>query len=662
MEMETPASPQVAQHQISSSEIELCQKLGEGSFGVVYQGKWRQQGGQVVDVAVKQLKGTLSSDHAEVQEFLNEISLVSQLSHPNIVAMLGASVTPDGLSMMVTELVTRGNLFQVLHIQRRKMKGEWLVKFCQQIASGMAYLHSQQVIHRDLKSLNLLVAGNWELKVCDFGLSRVRALDSSVVMTSQIGTAAWMAPELISGQHKYTEKVDVYSFAMVAFEMASNEIPFTGMSSVQISHAVVNENLRPVVPRGCPPNIVELIERCWSKSQEKRPGFDAILKFLEEGVKTDAFTHGSVSSMTVHAPVQVQHRGMTPKPTDIPSKEEVHGPAATLAPSAGMSGTADACSELVDMGFEQPAAEEALSRNFGNVERAWGDLMLQRERQNSEKNALSSKERLANEFNAEPLAGSSHTHSSKEELMASAIDVTELPQLRSSQRSKERALKSIGRRWTKESYAWCVLGWKANLADSKSDTPHVLTAAAIDELLALADDSSSDLSSLSDDHDAEVDEETAAAQEHLVAMGFVPARAAEALAACGARSPQRPARAPAAAYRYLLHTPMCSFALRAPFHLCVCVCDVTQAEVPKLRSRILLAVWSLPAVAARATASRCPAWRMLWLRQQTPHRPHHRQEEATRAESPPRCRSTSATTAVLSSWPWASTTTRPKLH
>merc|ERR1712196_202656 len=133
---------------IASNEIELGKKLGEGSFGVVYEGVWTKPSGGSLHVAVKTLKCTLKQNDPEVQDFMRELSLVSQLSHPNIVAMLGASVALDGSSMMVTELVNRGNLFQLIHIQRRKMKNDWVIKFCMQIASGMSYLHSKQEIHR----------------------------------------------------------------------------------------------------------------------------------------------------------------------------------------------------------------------------------------------------------------------------------------------------------------------------------------------------------------------------------------------------------------------------------------------------------------------------------------------------------------------------------
>jgi len=141
-----------------------------------------------------------------------ELSIMSKLSHPNITTLLGActkarSDQPGNPTMlMVSELLRRGNLYSVLHVDRRKLKMEWVVKLSTEIALGMEYLHHSRIIHRDLKSLNLLLGDQWNIKITDFGLSRTRSSNSASVMTGQVGTCHWMAPELIRGQ-KYTEKV-----------------------------------------------------------------------------------------------------------------------------------------------------------------------------------------------------------------------------------------------------------------------------------------------------------------------------------------------------------------------------------------------------------------------------------------------------------------------
>ena len=152
-------------------------------------------------------------------DFMQELNLMRQLSHPNITKVLGACTKQDGTMLMVTELLRRGNLYSVLHVDRRKLKLSWLVKLASEMASGMGYLHGRRIIHRDLKSLNLLLGDDWNMKITDFGLSRVSTANSQSVMTGQVGTCHWMAPELIRGD-QYTEKVDVYSFGMVRILIA----------------------------------------------------------------------------------------------------------------------------------------------------------------------------------------------------------------------------------------------------------------------------------------------------------------------------------------------------------------------------------------------------------------------------------------------------------
>ncbi|CAN0264517.1 unnamed protein product, partial [Scytosiphon promiscuus] len=103
------------------------------------------------------------------------------------------------------------------------------------VATGMQYLHGQNpvIIHRDLKSLNVLIDENWVTKVTDFGLSRFKATSVSEKMTGQAGTYHWMAPEVINSQH-YTEKADVFSYGIILWEIFTRAIPYGGMQPVQV--------------------------------------------------------------------------------------------------------------------------------------------------------------------------------------------------------------------------------------------------------------------------------------------------------------------------------------------------------------------------------------------------------------------------------------------
>eukprot|EP00727_Mastigamoeba_balamuthi_P010004 m51a1_g5626 putative flag-tagged protein kinase domain of mitogen-activated protein kinase kinase kinase (1200) ;mRNA; f:791973-798029 len=232
--------------EIPFRDIKLETKLGEGSFGIVYKGKWQ---------------GLLRSSVKEeaVADFRSEIALMSKMRHPNIVLFMGASTSNTSRIAIVTEFVSAGSLHNIVHKHWRSLKFEWLLKANYDIAVGMAYLHSLSppIVHRDLKPMNILVDGeSGRIKLIDFGLS--------------------MAPEVLRNE-TYTEKVDVYSFALVVFEVFTRETPYINMDVEQIKEAVGYKALRPKMPETVPAAIKELIQKCWSQLPESRPSFKDII-------------------------------------------------------------------------------------------------------------------------------------------------------------------------------------------------------------------------------------------------------------------------------------------------------------------------------------------------------------------------------------------------
>jgi len=147
-------------------------------------------------------------------------------------------------------------------------------------ARGMAYLHSGSppVLHRDLKSPNLLLDESFTVKICDFGLSRIKSRNG---MTGNLGTVQWMAPEVLANK-SYAEPVDVYSFGIILWELLSGECPHKGMGSVECAQAVYFKKLRPEIPSWCPPRLSTLIESCWHHEPSRRPTFQAILKIFDD--------------------------------------------------------------------------------------------------------------------------------------------------------------------------------------------------------------------------------------------------------------------------------------------------------------------------------------------------------------------------------------------
>lgn len=163
-------------------------------------------------------------------------------------------------------------------------RGSWSWMLVKHVATGaaraMAYLHSGKppVLHRDLKSANILLDGSYTPKVCDFGLSRLKAQEQS--MTGNCGTVQWMAPEVLSDE-SYNEKADIFSYGIICWELLTRECPYDGMSAIQCAMAVLDRDYRPEIPKWCPPTLHALIRSCIKRDPMERPTFGQILQALE---------------------------------------------------------------------------------------------------------------------------------------------------------------------------------------------------------------------------------------------------------------------------------------------------------------------------------------------------------------------------------------------
>ncbi|KAK6116449.1 hypothetical protein DH2020_049911 [Rehmannia glutinosa] len=220
------------------------------------------------------------------KDFRHEVNLLVKLRHPNIVQFLGA-VTEKKPLMLITEYLRGGDLHQ--HLKGKgALNPSTAINFALDIARGMAYLHSEPnvIIHRDLKPRNvLLVNTNADhLKVGDFGLSKlIRVQHSHDVykMTGETGSYRYMAPEVFK-HRKYDKKVDVFSFAMILYEMLEGEPPMSHYEPYEAARYVA-EGHRPMFrAKGFIPELRELTGQCWSADMNERPSFLEILKRLEK--------------------------------------------------------------------------------------------------------------------------------------------------------------------------------------------------------------------------------------------------------------------------------------------------------------------------------------------------------------------------------------------
>eukprot|EP00118_Oscarella_pearsei_P019177 m.202262 g.202262 ORF g.202262 m.202262 type:complete len:616 (+) comp39608_c0_seq19:20-1867(+) len=261
---------QIHFEEIDYSEIDFIETVSAGTYGVIKKAKWRG-----LIVAVK----TMESED-EKKAFRNELKQLSRVKHENIVVLYGASV--QAKVCLVMEYAEGGSLYDLLHSSDVHYSTAQAMYWLCQCAKGVAYLHKERLVHRDLKSPNLLLVGNGtRLKICDFGT----ACEFRTHMTNCTGSAAWMAPEVFEGNN-YTEKCDVYSFGIILWEVTARKKPFDdiGGPAFRIMWAV-HQGQRPPPIESMPASLENLMKLCWHKDPQQRPSFNEVAEFMEEVLK-----------------------------------------------------------------------------------------------------------------------------------------------------------------------------------------------------------------------------------------------------------------------------------------------------------------------------------------------------------------------------------------
>ncbi|GAM24730.1 hypothetical protein SAMD00019534_079050 [Acytostelium subglobosum LB1] len=249
---------------LSEDELVYVKQLGKGSCGEVSLYEWRG-----TQVAVKIIFRSLL--HKEKNgEFEKETLILKCLRHPNVVLFMGTCLLKGNLAI-ITEYLNSGSLRHVLDA-KKEIGWNTKVKMCLDIAQGMNYLHTYnpKIIHRDLKSVNLLVDNNYNVKVSDFGLSRFSS--GNEVAKTFCGTLPWIAPEVFGGSG-YSTKADVFSFGVVLWEILTHKTPSGNIANSELGH--------PVIPDTCPLPYAQLIKDCCKRKPEDRPDFQHIIGRLK---------------------------------------------------------------------------------------------------------------------------------------------------------------------------------------------------------------------------------------------------------------------------------------------------------------------------------------------------------------------------------------------
>ncbi|XBI31080.1 hypothetical protein VPH35_054699 [Triticum aestivum] len=243
--------------------------------------------------------------------FRQEVSLMKKLRHPNIILFMGAVVSQQPLCI-VTEFLPRGSLFRLLQNNIGKLDPRRRVNMAIDIARGMNYLHNSipTIVHRDLKSPNLLVDKNWNVKVADFGLSRLKLetflttkTGKGTVSTSKLDLLTWtlqtdkfvinfnLVPDnLVSTSspsgwvlrsEPSNEKSDVFSYGVVLWELVTQKIPWDTRNTMQVVGAVGFMDGRLEIPGDTDPQWASMIQSCWDSDPQRRPSFQELLERLQ---------------------------------------------------------------------------------------------------------------------------------------------------------------------------------------------------------------------------------------------------------------------------------------------------------------------------------------------------------------------------------------------
>ncbi|OVA16318.1 Phox/Bem1p [Macleaya cordata] len=271
---------------IRNDDLEEIRELGSGTYGAVFHGKWKGS-----DVAIKRIKascfaGRPSERERLIADFWKEALILSSLHHPNVVSFYGiVRDGPDGSLATVTEFMVNGSLKQFIQKKDRTIDRRKRLIIAMDAAFGMEYLHGKNIVHFDLKCENLLVnmrdPHRPVCKIGDLGLSKVK--QHTLVSGGVRGTLPWMAPELLSGKsNMVTEKIDVYSFGIVMWELLTGEEPYADMHCASLIGGIVHNSLRPEVPSWCDPEWKSLMESCWASEPGERPSFSEISQRLRK--------------------------------------------------------------------------------------------------------------------------------------------------------------------------------------------------------------------------------------------------------------------------------------------------------------------------------------------------------------------------------------------
>ncbi|KAF9158228.1 hypothetical protein DFQ26_007864 [Actinomortierella ambigua] len=245
------------------SSLAVRSLIGAGAYGHVYHASWKGR-----KVAIKKFL-VLQDEVHQTEAIQREIEILRNAVDRRIIQFYGTTYH-EGMLVLVMECAEGGSLQRAINGQRLT---NWSTKtrITQEIAQGLAFIHHEGIIHRDLKSMNVLLTRHMEVKLCDFGLATIKVRSASMSSTLK-GTSRWMAPELFVARPKYSTKSDMYALGMVMWEMAANcTVPFQEQLDNPTVVTIVMRGEREELPEETPDDYCNWVKRCWAQDPLERP-------------------------------------------------------------------------------------------------------------------------------------------------------------------------------------------------------------------------------------------------------------------------------------------------------------------------------------------------------------------------------------------------------
>ncbi|KAL4235721.1 putative serine/threonine protein phosphatase [Mactra antiquata] len=277
--LDEPLSPnETNDYEISRDRVTLLDILGNGQFGDVHKGVYREKDGNEIPVAVKTCKE--DNEESMTEKFLEEAYIMQQFDHQHIVKLIGICSSSRPV-WIIMELAKHGEMRAYLQNNKHQIDLTMLIMYAFQLSTALSYLESKKFVHRDIAARNVLVSSHECVKLGDFGLSRWVEEQSYYKASKGKLPIKWMAPESINFR-RFTSASDVWMFGVCIWEILMYGIkPFQGVKNNDVIGKIENGERLPLPP-GCPPSLYNLMCVCWSYEPSKRPSFADLKTWLYE--------------------------------------------------------------------------------------------------------------------------------------------------------------------------------------------------------------------------------------------------------------------------------------------------------------------------------------------------------------------------------------------